>query len=149
MTREEAIFCEKSYLGKTNCIDCKYYGTDTCKSRESHKMAISALNQEPCRDAVLLTKEAYSQLCLEASKWNELQLCEDAVSRQTVLKEFEKGSENLYGRIDKLPSVNPQPCDYAISRADVISVINILADKMDESGKTAAEQFISAIKDMR
>ena len=75
--------------------------------------------------------------------------CEDAVSRQAVLKEFEKGTENLYGRIDKLPSVNPQPCDYAISRADVISVINILADKMDESGKTAAEQFISAIKDMR
>lgn len=34
------------------------------------------------------------------------------------------------------------------SVCDVISVINILADKMDESGKTAAEQFISAIKDM-
>lgn len=45
MTREEAIFCEKSYMGETNCIDCKYYGTDTCKSRETHKMAIKALEQ--------------------------------------------------------------------------------------------------------
>ena len=34
--------------------------------------------------------------------------CEDAVSRQAVLKEFEKGTENLYGRIDKLPSVQPK-----------------------------------------
>jgi hypothetical protein len=47
MTREEAIFCEKSYLGETNCTDCKYYGTDTCESRETHKMSIKALEQEP------------------------------------------------------------------------------------------------------
>lgn len=47
MTKEEAIFCEKSYIGETNCKDCKYYGTDTCESRESHKMAIKALEQEP------------------------------------------------------------------------------------------------------
>lgn len=46
MTKEEAIFCEKSYIGETNCTDCKYYGTETCKSRESHKMAIKALEQE-------------------------------------------------------------------------------------------------------
>ena len=46
MTREEAIFCEKSYIGETNCTDCKYYGTETCKSRESHRMAIKALEQE-------------------------------------------------------------------------------------------------------
>lgn len=45
MTVEEAIFCEKSYIGETNCIDCKYYGTDTCQSRESHRMAIEALEQ--------------------------------------------------------------------------------------------------------
>ncbi len=46
MTIEEAIFCEKSYIGETSCKDCKYYGTDTCKSRESHKMAIKALHQQ-------------------------------------------------------------------------------------------------------
>lgn len=45
MTREEAIFCEKSYIGETDCRNCNY--TDTCKSRESHKMAIKALEQEP------------------------------------------------------------------------------------------------------
>ena len=28
---------------------------------------------EPCDDTVKLTKEAYSELCLSASKWNELQ----------------------------------------------------------------------------
>lgn len=45
MTNKEAIFCEKSYIGETNCVDCKYYGTDTCLSRESHKMAVEALNK--------------------------------------------------------------------------------------------------------
>ena len=54
MTREEAMFCEKSYIGETNCTDCKYYGTETCQSRESHKMAIEALEQQskwiPCSE---------------------------------------------------------------------------------------------------
>lgn len=52
MTKEEAIFCEKSYIGETNCTDCNYYGTDTCQSRVSHKMAIKALEQEPSEDCV-------------------------------------------------------------------------------------------------
>jgi hypothetical protein len=52
MTREEAIFCEKSYIGESNCTDCKYYGTETCQSRESHKMAIKALEQEPVLDKI-------------------------------------------------------------------------------------------------
>ena len=50
MKVEEAIFCEKSYIGETNCVDCKYYKTDTCKSRESHRMAVEALEQEPSRN---------------------------------------------------------------------------------------------------
>ena len=50
MTREEAIFCEKSYIGETDCRNCNY--TDTCKSRESHKMAIKALKQEPALDKI-------------------------------------------------------------------------------------------------
>lgn len=49
ITKEEAIFCEKSYLGETDCGDCKYYTTDICKSRENHKMAIKALEQY-CED---------------------------------------------------------------------------------------------------
>jgi hypothetical protein len=47
MTREEAIFCEGTYLGENNCVNCKYYATDTCESRESHKMAIEALKLIP------------------------------------------------------------------------------------------------------
>ena len=50
MEKEEAIFCEKSYMGETDCVDCKYYATDTCKSRETHKMAVKALEQY-CEDA--------------------------------------------------------------------------------------------------
>lgn len=83
MTREEAkkelsklIF----ELGFEDNVDDKVYALN---------VAIQALSQEPCTDAV---------------------------SREAVLKEFEKGTENLYGRIDKLSSVNPQPCDDAISR---------------------------------
>lgn len=52
MTIEEAIFCEKSYIGETNCIDCKYYGTETCQSRESHRMAVKALKQGAALDKI-------------------------------------------------------------------------------------------------
>ena len=38
----------------------------------------------------------------------------DAISREAVLKEFEKGTENLYGRIDKLPSVTRQTGEWVI-----------------------------------
>jgi hypothetical protein len=63
MTREEAIFCEKSYLGETNCTDCKYYGTDTCESRETHKMSIKALEREPVLDKIRaeISKAWYTQ----------------------------------------------------------------------------------------
>ena len=59
MSREEAIFCEKSYIGETNCTDCKYYGTDTCQSRESHRMAVKALEQEPILDKIRAEIEQY------------------------------------------------------------------------------------------
>lgn len=52
MTIEEAIFCEKSYIGETNCTDCKYYGTETCQSRESHRMAVKALKQGVALDKI-------------------------------------------------------------------------------------------------
>lgn len=52
ITKEDAIFCEKSYIGETSCIDCKYYGTDTCLSIESHRMAVKALEQEPVLDKI-------------------------------------------------------------------------------------------------
>ena len=75
MTREEAIFCEKSYIGETNCTDCKYYGTETCQSRESHKMAIEALEQESVLDKIRaeienhcgLAKDDYCNYCSRCS----------------------------------------------------------------------------------
>ena len=65
MTKEEAIFCEKSYIGETNCTDCKYYGTNlqishsnACLSRESHKMAVKALEREIALDKMRAEIEA-------------------------------------------------------------------------------------------
>lgn len=84
MTREEAIFCEKSYIGETNCKDCKYYSTNTCKSRESHKMAIKALEQQPC---------------------------EDCISREDAIKQCGFGMTSLHiaDNLRRLPSVQPKP----------------------------------------
>lgn len=81
---------------------------------------ITALEQEPC----------FSQ---EKSRFSQ------EVSQESCETSTDEPMTMVYPTIF---------CDDAISRADVISVINILADKMDESGKTTAEQFISAIKDM-
>lgn len=36
-----------------------------------------------------------------------------------------------------------------VSRSDVISICNILADKMDDEGRVAVEQVRDAVKDMR
>ena len=78
---------------------------------------------------VLITKEAYSELCLSASKWNELQTiktqepCADAISRQAVLDYIDEMPSDLTadGRrmirrrtleeyiSDTLPPVTPQP----------------------------------------
>jgi hypothetical protein len=63
MTVEEAIFCEKSYIGETDCADCKYYRTDTCKSRESHKMAIKALEQTRPKGKWIFREDMGHQYC--------------------------------------------------------------------------------------
>ena len=49
MTREEAIYCMKSYLPDDNykhCIKCKYYREDGCESSKAHAMAIKALEEQ-------------------------------------------------------------------------------------------------------
>ena len=134
MTKEEAIFCEKSYLGETNCVDCKYYGTDTCESRESHKMAITALELEPCEDAI--SKQAVIRTIYDrksdfkndfaqgffADKIRDLPLatpkpteCEDAVGREAVREGMIKYGFHAPDMIvtefveDELPSVTPKP----------------------------------------
>lgn len=115
MTNKEAIFCEKSYIGETNCVDCKYYGTETCQSRESHKMAIKALEQEPCEDAI-------------SQKIDEFEL-----NGKTAEIWIVKGKLQIrcLGVIHNIPlsSVIPQPCEDAVSRKAVINTL----DNMDKA----------------
>ena len=90
MTKEEVIFCEKSYIGETNCTDCNYYGTDTCQSRVSHKMAIKALEQEPSVDCA--SRKAV-----------------DTLSKELVHTTRDKADFicNFWERLQKLPPVTP------------------------------------------
>lgn len=56
MTREEAIYCMKSYIDDPNyehCTSCPYYGANqigenvfVCNSGEAHKIAVEALEHE-------------------------------------------------------------------------------------------------------
>ena len=74
--------------------------------------AVEALEAEPCEDTVTLTKEAYSDLCLRAAGQN-LQPCEDAISRQVVLDLFAgkcdavRPYHEVWQAVKDLPSVKP------------------------------------------
>ena len=56
MTREEAIYCMKSYINDDSyehCVSCPYYAKNNldsnicvCESRTAHEMAIKALEQD-------------------------------------------------------------------------------------------------------
>ena len=84
------------------------------------KMAIKALEQEPCEDAISRKQAIYvaSGYCHPANVARELaklpsvnpQPCEDAISRQAALgccrNEWE---EEVEIRLKSLPPVNPQP----------------------------------------
>lgn len=50
---------------------------------------------------------------------------------------------HFYDAIDEMPTIE------AVSREDVVSVCNILGDKMDDAGRVAVEQVRDAVKDMR
>lgn len=93
MTREEAIFCEKSYIGETNCVDCKYYGTDTCLSRESHRMAIQALEQEPIIDKI---RAEIEQLRLHKAEFltNDNRVCIDSQEVLNVIDKYKAESDS-------------------------------------------------------
>ena len=149
MTKEEAIFCEKSYLGETNCIDCKYYGTDTCESRESHKMAISALEQEQKDDE--LAKEVIDNAlkikdepCVTSTDEPMTMVyptifSDDAISREEALKETDYLTDD-YGdmheivyvdRLIKLPSVQPSECEECGKKANAIAKYSYDYGKQD------------------
>ena len=96
MTREEAIYELKNaaWLGTHD---------ERNKTEEAVEMAIKALSQEPCTDAV--SREAVL----------------DGL-RGCICDEWVK---TLFATMVKqLPSVNPQPCDDAVSREDAIQAVN-------------------------
>lgn len=75
MSKEEAIFCMKSYLPEGSyerCPKCKYYGN--CKSSEAHKMAIEALEQECYEDMTSKTGKWIAYLDEEG---NDFFLCSE------------------------------------------------------------------------
>lgn len=123
MTRENA---KKQLMHIIAFLNPQLDGADI----KALNMAIDALEQEPCDDTVSIRKDT-----LKTRVGNIV-----AYNVEWLKKHWQMEMDIVCG---------VKPCDDAISREAVISVINILADKMDESGKTAAEQFISAIKDMR
>ena len=94
MTREEAIFCERSYLGETNCRACAYYGTDTCKSREAHKMAIKALQIKPCEDAISRTiVEALENLLNECGDMGHFRVGDNKYQLTQLITELKNGTD--------------------------------------------------------
>ena len=86
MTRDEAIaIIRKEYLCvdrdcdiEKNCGKCDLVMPSKEPILEAFKMAINALEQEPCEDATL--KDIFCMGC----EYKEQQPCEDAISRQAV-----------------------------------------------------------------
>jgi hypothetical protein len=119
MTREEAITLIKAALKTMYLPKSKEYVSDLGYALE---IAIKALEQEPC---------------------------DDAISRQAVLKQINQWAignreylptnamHYLTKRIQDIPPVNPQqPCGDAISRTEVIKSID---EREDVNGKVDAE----------
>ena len=93
---------------------------------ESLEKALEALKQPT--DVILLTREAYADLCLRAAKAGDLERelaekkaepCEDCVRRATILAEMEErykhGDAITLGYIRGLPSVAPRPRWFPVS----------------------------------
>ena len=66
------------------------------------------------KDAVILTKEAYAELCLAASKWNELKDCDDCISRAEAIK-------YMYGIVDVIKYYHPHSTAKNVLFSEVIA----------------------------
>lgn len=126
MNKEEAIKAIQDFIG--------WFKPDS-RIYKALKMAIQALSQELCEwgkmtfDAISgMSIFEFSDGTVKRVKQAELEPCEDAISRDAVIKIIEDAeTARLRGDIDllyapilkklnELTSVNPQPCDDAISR---------------------------------
>lgn len=174
MTREEAIAILKGY--ETNPLV-------SGKAVEAFGMAIEALEQQPCEDVI--SKKAVDTLVDELARaisderccisrgrsiatimqdilelppvTPQRELCEDAISRRTVLDMLEDINaetegvgfyyEHYVDYIKSLPPVKPQPCEDAISRKALISHIENQSREWGEDYD--AQQILGDIEDMQ
>lgn len=113
MTREErenALHCLKVMIDEEVCEECNLYGatgTDHCE-KDCVRVAIKALEQEPCEDAV----------------------SRDVVKEQMIMYGFHAPDMTVTEFVEDLPSVNPkEPITKndlgvdCISRADVLQIL--------------------------
>ena len=147
MTREDAIKqlktdgCYECAYGCENVVDCTAKG---CKYKEAFLMAINSLEID----------ERYEL------EYEQIEPCEDAISRQAVLDAIEDDNRNGHYScfasnndaqcfkdvIRSLPFVNPQePRKGYLSIDDVMSVFDdFMCGEVDEDG---TETFLEMLKD--
>ena len=117
MTREEAIKEleeDKALYMPEEWIESLDRDTPDGRLITALDMAIKALEQEPCEDCCNGIQTEKAKLCQKSYLAGmEHGTCEDAVSRQAVIKELDwawaKGIFNPKSLIVNLPPVNPQP----------------------------------------
>lgn len=133
MNREEAIARIKDHIEIH-----KLYEKNAVKITEALEMAIKALEQEPCEDAV--SREAVTDVIRHSeifSTWYEMDDTDDIVAE--VIDEARK---QLVDDVNELPSVTPKcpECDDAVSREAAIDAawntipsdwFDILAPKLE------------------
>lgn len=148
MTREEA----KWILEEIKVMDDSVYQYDS-KYLEALDIAIEALSAEPCiasasewcrqHGYVMMPEAVYEQDMTKAYfEGQNIELCEDIISRQAAKKALEDRFMELQKRhsndryetnfclntILELPSVTQQPCNDCISRLDTLNVMSIMMD---------------------
>jgi hypothetical protein len=123
MTREEAIRCLSVYSstnGSGLCTDEQHY--------EAKQIAIKALEQEPCEDAI--SRQAVLDILKD--KWNMFSDANDAM-------------QESIDTIEALPNVTAEPKTGYISIDDVMSVFNdFMCGEVDEDG---TDTFLIMLKD--
>ena len=108
MTREEAK--EKMFNQWQEFLE---NNIDYAGISEAYKMAIKALEQEPCDKCVYSTKDGYCQYDDITETIPPFEQCDDAISRQAVKEQmikygFHAPDMTVTEFVEDLPSVRPQ-----------------------------------------
>lgn len=78
------------------------------------------------KDAVIITKDAYQELCLAASKWNELKGCDDCISRAEAIK-------YMYGILDVIKYYHPHSKAKNVLFSEVIAQLKNVPSVIPQS----------------